>query len=56
MVSIMVTIRSLLNIIKSQNENIKLTPGEFSKGPAMQGGGVIYATPSLYSIMWDYVL
>ena len=46
MVSIMVTIRSLLNIIKSQNENIKLTPGEFSRRPAMQGGGVIFETPS----------
>lgn len=56
MVSIMVTIRSLLNIIKSQNENIKLTPGEFSRRPAMQGGGVIFETPSPYSIMWDYVL
>ena len=56
MISIMVTIRSLLNIIKSQNENIKLTPGEFSRRPAMQGGGVIFETPSPYSIMWDYVL
>ena len=46
MVSIMVTIRSLLNIIKSKNENIKLTPGEFSRRPAMQGGGVIFETPS----------